>query len=233
MTSYEMVDFIKCVIKKDYIAKLDIDEVFNVLNTYGINSGTLIERLISDALMQKIGVGDITFVDLAKHTGKNLVVCVANVSKERDEYWSVDTTPTVSVIKAVRASCSLPFIFTPVHHKGDVYVDGGMYNHFPIGYFKEGQMADVVGVVVRGLYDETIDSIFSYMTKLLNSTINVTCKKNTPKYIIENVVSLDVENQALFSYDTMKLTLTEDNIDNFVDKGYNETKKQLAVCKRS
>jgi predicted acylesterase/phospholipase RssA len=227
MSSTEMTLLIKELINKDYIKDLDMSEVFNLFQTYGINSGTIIERFISEALTKKLGLGDISFLELAKQTGKNLVVCVGNISKEREEFWSVDTTPTMSVIKAIRASCSLPIIFTPVLHKGDLYVDGGLYNNFPIDFFKGSNFADVVGVHVRSLSNNKVDSIFSYMNRLLTSTMNVACHKNTPRYLIDSVVCIDMEDHALFSYEDFKLNLTEETIDAYVVKGYNEAKKQL------
>ena len=227
MSSLEMTLLIKELIKKDYIKDLDMSEVLNLFQTYGINSGTIIERFISEALRKKLGLGDISFLELAKQTGKNLIVCVGNISKEREEFWSVDTTPTMSVIKAIRTSCSLPIIFTPVLHKGDLYVDGGLYNHFPIDFFKGSNLTDVIGVHVRSLSNNKVDSIFSYMNRLLTSTMNVACRKNTPNYLTDNVVYMDMEDHALFSYEDFKLNLTEETIDEYVVKGYNEAKNQL------
>ena len=227
MSSIEMTLFIKQIINKDYIKELDMGEVFNLFQTYGINSGIIIERFVSEALTKTLGLGDISFVELAKLTGKNLVVCVGNISKEREEFWSVDTTPSISVIKAIRASCSLPIIFTPVLYKGDLYVDGGLYNNFPIDFFKESNFADVVGVHVRSLSNNTVDSIFSYMNRLLTSTMNVACHKNTPNYLTDNVVCIDMEDHALFSYENFKLNLKDETIDVYYEMGYNEAKKQL------
>jgi predicted acylesterase/phospholipase RssA len=229
MSSRDMAMFIKDITTKDYIKDLDMSEVLNLFQTYGVNSGTIIEQLVSEALTQKLGLGDITFLELAKHTGKNLVVCVGNISKEREEFWSVDTTPSMSVIKAIRASCSLPIIFTPVTYKGDIYVDGGLYNNFPIDFFKGSNFADVVGVRVRSLPDNTVDSLFSYMNRLLTSTMNVACRKNTPQYLIDNVVSMDLEDRALFTFDEFKLNITNEAIDAYVSRGYSEAKKQLKL----
>jgi predicted acylesterase/phospholipase RssA len=233
MSSHNMETFIKLSITKDYIANLDINECFDILQSYGMNTGTIIERLIADVLMQTLGVGDITFLDLAKQTGKNLVVCVGNLTKEREEFWNVDTTPNVSIIKAIRASCSLPLIFIPVWHKGDVYVDGGIYNHFPINYFGSistmNNIPNVIGVVIESLPNPSIDSIFTYIKKLLTSTLNVACSKNIPQQILSSVVSIQTEDRGLFSLDSMKISLTNDIIDDYIIQGYNETKKQIII----
>jgi predicted acylesterase/phospholipase RssA len=229
MSSRDMTTFIKDLTTKDYIKDMDMSEILNLFQTYGVNSGTIIEQFVSEALTQKLGLGDITFLELAKHTGKNLVVCVGNISKEREEFWSVDTSPSTSVIKAIRASCSLPIIFTPVTHKGDLYVDGGLYNNFPIDFFKGSNFADVVGVNVCSLPNNTVDSLFSYMNRLLTSTMNFACRKNTPHHLIDNIVSIELEGRPLFSFDDFKLNINNEAIDEYVARGYNEAKKQLKL----
>lgn len=229
MSSGEMAKLIKDLTTRDYIKDLDMSEILNLFQTYGVNSGAIIEQFVSETLMIKLGLGDITFLELAKHTGKNLVVCVGNISKEREEFWSVDTTPSTSVIKAIRASCSLPIIFTPVTHKGDLYVDGGLYNNFAIDFFKGSNFADVVGIHVRSLPNNTVDSLFSYMNRLVTSTMNVACRKNTPQYFTDNVVCIELEDRELFSFNDFKLNINNEAIDSYVVTGYNEAKKQLKL----
>lgn len=229
MTSTEIIDFIKETLSNDYITKLDFSECFDILTTYGVNSGVFIERLIGDVITKKLGVGDITFLELAKTTGKNLVVCVGNITKEKEEYWNVDTTPSMSIIKAIRASCSLPVIFTPVNYKGNMYVDGGIYDHFPIHYFEKKNMSNVVGVLIdTHTPNRNVDTLFQYLQRLLTSTMNVAFRKNIEKELHGNIVTLKIEDVGLFKYDTFQLSLTRDMIDEYFMMGYNEAKTQLS-----
>lgn len=223
MTSIEMIDFIKKTVKKDYVKKLDETEVLNFLNTYGLNSGILIERFIEDAILYKLGFGDISFLELTKQTGRNLVVCVANISKECEEYWSVDTTPSMSVIKAIRASCSLPFIFTPVKYNDCLYVDGGLLNKFPIDYFQETNMKNIVGFCIKSVCISNIENMLDYVNALMATVMNVICQKNTPKIHSDNIVHLEMNDLGLFSLEDCTLKITDEMIDKFVETGYNST----------
>jgi len=75
----------------------------------------------------------------SKRFGTELCVSVANISRSQNELLHVNTTPELPIKYAIRASMSLPFVFDPVRlgknlglHPGDVYIDGGILNNFPI-----------------------------------------------------------------------------------------------------
>lgn len=52
-----------------------------------------------------------------------------------------------SVIKAIMASSAYPFVFAPVEHEDNLYVDGGIFNHFPADIIRE-QCEFLIGVYV-------------------------------------------------------------------------------------
>src|SRR5262245_53748911 len=60
-----------------------------------------------------------------------LHLLAADVLHCRPKTWSRDTTPTASVARAVRCSCSIPFFFQPVQSDPDLCVDGGMLSNLP------------------------------------------------------------------------------------------------------
>lgn len=72
-----------------------------------------------------------TLADMFARTGKTLRICVCNVSKKRAEYWTHETHPNVSLVHALRISCSVPFMFSAVRYRGDLFVDGAIADHLP------------------------------------------------------------------------------------------------------
>lgn len=40
--------------------------------------------------------------------------------------------PELEVLKAIEMSCAIPYIFQPVEHQGNIYIDGGLLNNYPI-----------------------------------------------------------------------------------------------------
>lgn len=118
------------------VTELDVfDAMFGprtFLDTLGFDDGARWQSFLGDALEAKRGCRDISFGDLAKATGKVLVVCVTNLTKVRREYLSVDTTPDMSVLLAVRMSTAVPILYVPIVHAGSIYVDGSLLDNCPV-----------------------------------------------------------------------------------------------------
>lgn len=78
---------------------------------------------------------DISFLELMKKTGKHLIVCTTCVETGEVVYFSAETHPDVSVMKAIQASASLPMLFVPVRIGDRHYVDGGVAQNHPVECF--------------------------------------------------------------------------------------------------
>ena len=76
--------------------------------------------------------GKLTLLELYKKTGKTVRICVCNVTDRRVEYWTHNTHPTTSVLKALRISCSIPLIFSAVMHDAKMFVDGAVVDPLPV-----------------------------------------------------------------------------------------------------
>jgi len=55
-----------------------------------------------------------------------------------------------NLIKAVRASMSLPMLFSPVIYKGRKLIDGGLVNPVPVDVIEPGKVDKVIAVNLRG-----------------------------------------------------------------------------------
>ena len=78
---------------------------------------------------------------------------------------------------AVRASCSIPGIFTPVELDGELLVDGDMVNHVPISVLT-GMGADytiAVDVNPRGIPSKPPDSLFEVLAATYQIVIRKSC----------------------------------------------------------
>lgn len=128
--------FMRMGVEAHTINELDIfDAMFGpqtFLDTLGFDDGSRWLAFLGDALEAKRGIRDISFRELANATGKVFVVCVTNLTLVRREYLSVDTTPDLSVLLAVRMSTSVPILYVPVLQDGSLYVDGSMLDNCPI-----------------------------------------------------------------------------------------------------
>lgn len=82
-----------------------------------------------------------TFKDFRKFGHRDLFVITSNLSRHRSEVFSAKLTPQVVVADAVRMSMSIPLFFEALRFdgqsfgKGDFYVDGGVYDNYPVHIF--------------------------------------------------------------------------------------------------
>ena len=226
-TTNEIIVFLMECFDDPSITHLDPNEILGLLSNFGINSGGIIVRLLERILYDKKSISDINFIDFAKMTGKNLVVCVANLSKEREEFFCVDTTPDLSIVTAIRVSCSIPLVFTPISINDDVYVDGGIYNNFPIEYFDTRLVRDVFGInIVCTNYQKT-SNFLEYTRFLIYSVIEKLNRKNIND-LDRNIVTLEFDgDEPIISTSNLKINLTKEQIENYVDFGYDKIRNIL------
>ena len=227
-SAQEIVKFLNENIAKDEIANVNIEDIFGIIDNYGLNLGRNLEIFLSNIIYEKIKVKDVSFLDLAKHTGKDFVVCVANLSKEKEEFWSVDTVPNMSVLKAIRTSCSLPLLFTPIKHNGDLYLDGGLYNNFPIDYFTKSisNIKDIIGINIVSTSKNTINTFIDYITKIFQTVINRLTKEYTNE-LNDNILTLQFEDEGWISFKGMRIDISKETLENYILIGYQKMKELI------
>jgi len=202
---------------------IDACALLEICNTYGLDDGSRLTSLFRLALASKAGgASDITFMELGKRFGKHLVICGTNLTKRRSEHFSIDSTPDMSVITALRISCSYPILFTPVLHAGDLYVDGGMYNNFPMNYLETAMSTnplcekETIGINIC-VPRQKITSFTSYVLELLSSVVE---KANRSEELSALPYVCNIEQALSTTIDLAKIRLDPQQINALVDKGY-------------
>jgi NTE family protein len=222
------------IMKKEFIGEarhhLDYDELLNftVLDTFGLDSGSRIMQFLSRQVQKKLQKTKITFLELAKISGKNMVVCVANLSKQRSEYLCVDNAPDLDVITAVRMSIAIPVLFTPVRYNGDLYVDGALYESLPVGYmdtFKD-TLKDTLAINTMGVMKHNLDHIGGFLACILDSLVS---KANKRKDISSKIRKFDIQFEGVdmlsIDIETMNFEIDVAKIDDNIQRGYTAIKQ--------
>lgn len=225
----EIEDFLIVSLEDPELCEFNIAEMLNFLNNYGINSGNNIIKLAEKILYNKKKIKDINFMDLTKQTGKDFVVCVANLTKEQDEFFCVDNTPWLSVITAIRITCSLPIIFTPICIDGDIFVDGGIYNNFPIDYFKKSNRHDILGINIIYKNYQKYDNFVNYVKFMIYSVIEKINRKNLSDIqdIDNNIITLEFQGEeSWISPDSLNINFTTEKMYQYIDWGYQKMKQK-------
>ena len=84
----------------------------------------------------------LTLEELYAHFGKEVHFVAFNYTRGRTEVLSRRTQPNLSCVEAVKLSCALPVVFKKCTLGGDLYLDGGLVNNFPLDLaFEAGEEA--------------------------------------------------------------------------------------------
>lgn len=109
--------------------------LIRIVQAFGFYAGDALHDFILKTVRLVTGLSDPTFADVLRVFGTKLIVTGTNVSKCCCEYFSVDTTPDMSVALACRISASIPYFYEAVLWRGCYYIDGGCLDNYPIGVF--------------------------------------------------------------------------------------------------
>jgi len=227
---HEILDILKTDFFGENLHALDMDELLNlnITNSYGMDSGNQIVSFMQQVMYTKLKRQEATFLEYAKITGKNLVVCVANITKKTSEHLSVDTYPNLNVIDALRMSIGIPFLFTPIRYNDCFYVDGGIYESFPLSYVNQytDPLQDTIAInTVLKQENKNIDNFLDYVSRIIHTIVekaNNTDITSSKLHIVN--IEFDKGNIASFAFDKMRFDIDMEEMYENIKKGYNVMK---------
>lgn len=151
-TLFNTLDYTKFTHKSTGLLKLlewrDDESYRRFFTQYGWHSSLPFYRWMEDVIAEQCdGNRRATFADFQRRGFRDLYIVAANVSRHRAEVFSAIHTPDVAVADAVRMSMSMPIYFEALRFdgqqfgQGDYYVDGGLYDNFPMHIFDQPDFA--------------------------------------------------------------------------------------------
>jgi len=143
------------------------------INRYGWYSTEYFYHWLEDIIAAQCdGNGRATFTDFQERGFRELYIVAANISRQRAEIFSASHTPNVAVADAVRMSMSIPIFFESLRFDGkkfgdgDYYVDGGLFDNFPMHIFDQDEFVGKSWFFREGINWETL-GLFLYPDKYL------------------------------------------------------------------
>jgi NTE family protein len=115
-------------------------DVDRLLNEFGWHKGAYFRKWISKLIKKRTGNPDATFAEVQKQKKakgfRDMYFIGANISTHFAETFSHEHTPRMCIADAVRISMSIPLFFASHRSpRGDVYVDGGLLDNYPVKLF--------------------------------------------------------------------------------------------------
>jgi NTE family protein len=128
------------VLDFDLVRDISPETIMDFPESFGLDTGENMKKLIHAVLRAKHLSPDITFSELRdKGLGPQLRVIATNVNTCMTQEFSNTVSPSVKVAFAVQASMSIPLYFIPPRDPstGHYFVDGGLLCSSPIYFMTE------------------------------------------------------------------------------------------------
>ncbi|MFQ5931673.1 MAG: patatin-like phospholipase family protein, partial [Nitrospiraceae bacterium] len=143
--NYSQAETKKILIKLNFKNFLDdswgfIRDTKRLIDEYGWYKGDYFRKWIGQIIKRKTGSSESNFADvhaMKKQKGfRDMYFVGTNLSTRFSEVFSFEHTPRMCIADAVRISMSIPLFFASKRSaRGDVYVDGGVINNYPVKLF--------------------------------------------------------------------------------------------------
>jgi predicted acylesterase/phospholipase RssA len=147
------------------LQSVEPESVLQFVETFGLDTGVAIERLVVSILKQKGFGADATFRDIYKGSTMKFRCYATELQTCRIREFSTDATPNVAVRFAVRASMSLPLLYEPVKEEstGVLLMDGGLLHNLPMVFLNEREAAETWGVIFTIEKKEKVEPVEDMM----------------------------------------------------------------------
>ena len=194
----------------------------------GLNSGKVIEKIINE-ICKKSHVENIneikmplmiSMVDLQKGT----VYIASSQEKRKVLQDNIKYISDIPIATAVRASCSFPVVFSPCKFDGIQLIDGGTRENLPWKGLKEYGADEVYGIAFDTILEK--NQCCKNMIEVAARAMELQGRElaNYEKEGIDHLITICLKKVAL---------LDSSQIDILYKMGYEETKKQLNLLKKS
>lgn len=160
---------------------------------FGLSSPEPILQSIYTFMKKKNIKKNITFKELYEQTKSKLIITGTCINDTELVYFSNDTYPNMPILKAIRISISIPFIFRPYTFENKLWVDGGCMNNYPIELVEPNDLNSTIGVYLNDHYEtlqeiEEVQDYFNRIFKCVYRGLNYNKIKVYKKYTI-NVIA--------------------------------------------
>lgn len=219
---YESEELQRLAHKLSYNKLADL-QLLGLLSKMGVESGKGIMKLLRGLLKAKTGRRELTFREHWNITGKYLCIAASCTRHEQCDYFSVSSTPDMSVLQSIRMSIAIPWVITPVPLGGCMYVDGALFDPCPALQFP------VQTTLVILIQNETMNTadLHNFAQYTLGILFGVYKRLHAPQYerIMEEYRTIEIHTGAA----SMTFSMNREERKRTIETGYRAAKEKLWV----
>jgi NTE family protein len=205
-----------------FLKDISADNILGFPINFGIDSGNKIENVLRILIKKKGYLPEITFEQFYERVGVEFIVVGSCISQERKKTFSYKETPDFEIVRAIRISCGLPFLYNTVKIDDDVYGDGCLFENTPISYFTstEEMLNKTIAFNINAKTIQYEHNISNYVLKLYNCMANTISNLQLEKYqeYLIDLTEIDLKSA---------LDITTEEKEKLIDYGYRATKEHI------
>lgn len=173
----------------------------------GLDRGEKLQEYLRTLLLRLMGRRSMTLHEFWLSTKVRLVITVTNLQRGVPLYLDYESAPDVDVIEALQLSMTLPLLFAPRRFRGELCVDGGLMDNFPIQLFP---CEHTLALRCAWPREDDLESFTQYVSRVVYCTLAQ--KEAYPPH--PHLVSIDV-----CGVKTIELNLSQAQIEKLVKNG--------------
>jgi len=205
-----------------FLKDISADNILGFPINFGIDSGNKIENVLRILIKKKGYLPEITFEQFYERVGVEFIVVGSCISQERKKTFSYKETPDFEIVRAIRISCGLPFLYNTVKIDDDVYGDGCLFENTPISYFTstEEMLYKTIAFNINAKTIQYEHKLSNYVLKLYNCMANTISNLQLEKYqeYLIDLTEIDLKSA---------LDITTEEKEKLIDYGYRATKEHI------
>jgi predicted acylesterase/phospholipase RssA len=222
VVGYEPLDLVRCFQQMNF--NFDLLWTKEDLQFFNYDS---IMKCVEQIFLARAG-RVLTFQELYEAYGKELSFVAYNYTQGRVDILSRATRPHMSCLEAIRLSCAIPVLFKKCWYDGDIYVDGGIVNNFPLDLAVEAGCARILGLNFdQDLRRPPDEGLFAMMNQLFFIPITMKARENIERYGKGSDILNMVNATPIY-----KVKMSEADILSMLVEGYCYCKSYFSVSKQ-
>lgn len=147
---FKPTEILTTICLRQIIEKLQNIDIGSVFRGSGSISFMVIQEEIERVTIEKIGYLP-TLADIKNNFDKELYMTTFNITREKTEYLSWKTYPSLPCMSAIRMTCNIPFVFDNFKYGDSFYIDGALSDNLPL------DLGCSIGNNILALYISTHD----------------------------------------------------------------------------
>ena len=205
------------------------DSFLDLMDDYGLDSGSNVERFIKILCKVKLGNPDVTLIQLYQHSKIHLRILSFCVQEQKTVVFDHLNFPNIPVSLIVRMSTSFPIYYQPVKWMGQYYIDGDILQEYQFHLFKSSEtlLFEIKGTDTEEtsvLEDDGKKNFGKYILTLFKSLHSKNYHSNFDNFpeFKQRIVFIKISYDHFLNFDMNKSDMRQ-----MIEAGYQSTKSAI------